>query len=51
MEKLIIRGNKRLKGSVNVSGAKNSAVALIPATLIMKGIVVLDNVPNISDLR
>ena len=48
MEKLVINGPTRLKGDVNISGAKNAAVAIIPATLLIDGKCTLENVPNIS---
>ena len=51
MEKFIIQGNTRLKGEVNISGAKNAAVAILPATLLVNGITTLENVPNISDVQ
>ena len=50
MEKLIINGGIRLQGEVIVSGAKNAAVAIIPATILADGPCVLDNIPNISDV-
>lgn len=37
LEKLVINGPTRLKGDVNISGAKNAAVAIIPATLLIDG--------------
>lgn len=51
MDKLIIKGGTRLKGEVIISGAKNAAVALLPATLLMDGICTISNVPNISDVK
>ena len=51
MEKLIINGNKQLSGDVTISGAKNAAVAILPATLLIKGTCILENVPNISDIK
>ena len=51
MEKYIVKGGKPLKGEVYISGAKNSAVALLPATVLAKDICVLENVPDISDIR
>ena len=51
MEKLVINGPTRLKGDVNISGAKNAAVAIIPATLLIDGECTLENVPNISDVK
>ena len=50
MHKLIINGGKKLKGEITVSGAKNSAVALIPAAILCDESVTLANVPNISDV-
>lgn len=51
MDKLVINGGTRLKGDVIISGAKNAAVALIPATLLIDGICTITNVPNISDVK
>ncbi len=50
MTKLIIEGQRELSGTIKISGAKNSAVALIPASLLSDGKVIIDNVPNISDI-
>lgn len=50
MKKLIVNGPKTLSGTIRVSGAKNAAVALIPASLLCTdGDITLCNVPNISD--
>lgn len=51
MDKIIVNGPCRLKGEVVISGAKNAAVAIIPATLLLKGKCCLENVPDISDIR
>lgn len=51
LDKLIITGQRRLTGHVEVSGAKNSAVALIPATLLAEGQSVIENVPRIRDVE
>lgn len=51
MKKLIIEGGKELSGTVEISGAKNSVVALIPATILTKGVCTIRNVPDISDVR
>lgn len=51
MEKLVITGKTPLKGEVVISGAKNAAVAIIPATLLINGICTIENLPNISDVR
>jgi len=50
LEKLLITGGKPLRGSVSISGAKNAAVAIIPAALLVKGICRIENVPDISDV-
>lgn len=50
MEKFIINGGARLVGSVDISGAKNAAVAILPAVLVSDGVCVIENVPNISDV-
>jgi UDP-N-acetylglucosamine 1-carboxyvinyltransferase len=50
MKQMTIEGNAQLSGTIEVSGSKNSAVALVPASLLSNGIVTLDNVPNISDI-
>ncbi|MDD3766968.1 MAG: UDP-N-acetylglucosamine 1-carboxyvinyltransferase [Eubacteriales bacterium] len=51
MDKLVIMGGKRLCGEVTVSGAKNAAVAVIPATLLVEGPCRIENVPNIKDVH
>lgn len=51
MDKLVIKGGTKLTGEVIISGAKNAAVALIPATLLIDGICTLSNVPDISDVK
>ena len=51
MEKFVVHGPCRLQGEVTISGAKNAAVAILPATLLVKGKCHLENVPNISDIR
>lgn len=50
MEKFVIRGGKPLMGEVCISGAKNAAVAIIPATILADSPCILENVPNISDV-
>lgn len=50
MKRIIIEGNKELTGVINISGAKNSAVALIPASILCDGPVTINNIPNISDI-
>lgn len=51
MDKLVINGGTRLKGEVVISGAKNAAVALIPATLLIDGVCTISNIPAISDVK
>jgi UDP-N-acetylglucosamine 1-carboxyvinyltransferase len=50
MEKLMVRGGRPLRGTVTISGAKNSAVALLPASILADGEVRLDNLPHLSDV-
>ncbi len=51
MAKYEIHGGTQLTGSVTISGAKNAAVAILPAALLVKGVCRIENVPNISDVR
>ena len=51
MIKYIIEGGNPLHGSVTISGAKNAAVAILPATLLVNGKCHIENVPDISDVR
>lgn len=51
MEKLVITGGKPLKGEVSISGAKNAAVAILPACLLIDGVCTIENLPNISDVK
>lgn len=51
MEKLLIEGGYPLEGKVQISGAKNSAVALIPAAILADSTVTIDNLPKISDVQ
>ena len=51
MEKYVIRGGHRLVGAVDVSGAKNAAVAIIPAALLVNGTCRIENIPDIKDVR
>ena len=50
LEKFIIKGGRRLHGEVEISGAKNAAVAIIPAVILSDEPCILENVPNISDV-
>ena len=52
MERLIISGGKRLEGSVDINGAKNAAVAILPAAIMASnGKCIIDNVPDIEDVH
>ena len=50
MEQFIIHGGNALKGEVLISGAKNAAVAIIPATILSDGVCTIENIPNIHDV-
>ena len=50
LEKFVIRGGKPLCGDVVIGGAKNAAVAILPATILAKGKCVIENLPCISDV-
>ncbi len=51
MARYKIHGGSPLSGSVTISGAKNAAVAILPAALLVKGVCRIENVPDISDVR
>ena len=51
MEKIIIHGRKPLKGDIYISGAKNAAVAILPAALLIEGSCRIENLPDIKDTR
>ncbi|MBP2033856.1 UDP-N-acetylglucosamine 1-carboxyvinyltransferase [Clostridium algifaecis] len=52
MDKLIINGGKPLFGSIEINGAKNAAVAILPAAILAsKGNCIIDNIPNIEDVH
>lgn len=51
MEKFVINGKKKLTGEVTISGAKNAAVAIMPAALLANGVCRIDNLPNIADIK
>ena len=50
MDKFVINGGHKLTGEVDISGAKNSVVAILPATLLARGVCRIENIPNISDV-
>ena len=51
MEKFVIRGGKALHGEIEISGAKNAAVAILPATILAKDVFTIENVPDIRDIN
>ncbi|MBR4017839.1 MAG: UDP-N-acetylglucosamine 1-carboxyvinyltransferase, partial [Oscillospiraceae bacterium] len=51
MDRYVINGGHRLEGTVTISGAKNAAVAILPAALLVNGKCRVENVPDISDVR
>ncbi len=51
MDKFVIRGGRRLSGEVMISGAKNAAVAILPAVILSDEPCYIDNVPSISDVK
>lgn len=51
MDKLIIKGGKRLKGEVAISGAKNAALPVIAATMLSSGESIINNVPDLRDIK
>lgn len=50
MKQIKVEGKNKLTGTIKISGAKNSAVALVPASLLSDEFVSIDNIPNISDI-
>lgn len=51
MDNFVINGGHELFGEVNISGAKNAAVAIIPAAILADDLVRIENIPQISDVR
>ncbi len=51
MERIVINGQKRLSGEVYINGAKNAAVAVIPAAIAANGISVIENLPHVEDVK
>jgi len=51
LARYVINGGHRLEGTITISGAKNAAVAILPAALLVKGKCRVENVPDISDTR
>jgi len=51
LEKLLVKGGNRLQGEVTISGAKNAAVAILPACLLVNDICRIENLPDIKDVK
>lgn len=51
MAQYVIHGGKPLNGEVEISGAKNAAVAILPAALLVNGVCRIENVPDVSDIQ
>ena len=51
MEKLVIQGGVKLKGKIRIGGAKNAAVAIIPAAILSDDVCTIDNLPDINDVK
>lgn len=50
MKKIVINGGKPLFGEISISGAKNAAVAIIPATILVNGVCRIENIPKVKDV-
>ena len=50
MDKFVVTGGNRLSGEVTISGAKNAAIAIIPAAILAEGVCRIENIPNITDV-
>lgn len=51
LDKYIIKGGNKLYGEINISGAKNAALAIIPATILADSPCIIENIPDISDVK
>lgn len=51
MAQYVIHGGNPLNGEVEISGAKNAAVAILPAALLVDGVCRIENVPDVSDIQ
>ena len=50
MDKFLIKGPSRLRGKVNISGSKNSALPILASTLLFDNPVTINNLPNVKDI-
>ena len=51
LKQIVVNGGRKLNGSVHISGAKNAAVAIIPAVILSDGVCRIENIPNIMDVN
>ena len=51
MKKLEVFGAKKLKGQIKISGSKNASLPILAATLLSKGKITLENLPNVTDIK
>ena len=51
LEAFKIKGGNKLQGKVHISGAKNAAVAIVPASILINGVCRIENLPNIADVN
>lgn len=51
MEKLVIEGGKPLSGAIRIHGAKNAALPILAASIMAKGTIMIQNVPDLSDIH
>ena len=51
MKKLEVFGAKKLKGQIKISGSKNASLPILAATLLSKGKISLENLPNVTDIQ
>lgn len=51
MDKILIKGGKRLEGEVFITGAKNAALGIMPATILCSGVCIIENLPDIQDIK
>ena len=51
LEAFKIKGGNKLQGTVHISGAKNAAVAIVPASILINGVCRIENLPNIQDVN
>ena len=51
MQKLIIKGKKKLLGSINISGSKNASLPILAATLLTNKAITLKNIPLVQDVN